>query len=147
MNVKDLIAALGVLADPNASPEDKAAALDKLSAYFNSLLDSQESAGGEQAAEPPAEEPARTSEAGEEDKPSSEMASALVAAQEQIKKLTDRVAGIEKASAVGSAQRSAKPTIIARVEAPAPVDPHSAVTIAMIDRAAKTTIGTLGKGK
>lgn len=120
MDPKELIAALGTLADPNASDEDKAAALDKLSAYFNSLLDSQETT--EQTSDTSEETTETTSETGggeDDDKPSKEMASALAT----IKALTDRVAKLEKASAVGNATRSTKPTIIPREVPTEPTDP------------------------
>lgn len=142
MDPKELIAALGVIADPNASDEEKAAALDKLSAYFNSLLDSSET---EQTPET-STETETTSETGEgegdgegddKDKPSKEMASALA----QIKTLTERLAKMEKASALGRAPRAAAPTILPRTEPPAPKDP----VVSMIETAERNTIRNLSK--
>src|SRR4051812_22078202 len=122
MDPKELIAALGVLADPNASDEDKAAALDKLSAYFNSLLDSagtETPATASEAGDESGKEKESASEIGEKDEErSKEMASALA----QIKALTDRIAKMEKASALGSAPRQKAPTVIPRVEPPAQKD-------------------------
>lgn len=131
MDPKELIEALGVLVDPNASDEDKAAALEKLSAHFNSLLDS--------ATEETTDEAESTSEAASEtsetdkpkDEPSKEMASALAT----IKTLNERLAKLEKASAIGAAPRAAKPTVLPR-KAEVPVtDP----TLQMINAAAANT--------
>jgi hypothetical protein len=147
MDPKELIAALGVFADPNASDEDKAAALDKLTSYFNSLLDDAEA---EPAAEPAAE--AASEAAAEDDKkkdepakeaasasaePSKEMASALA----QIKALTSRLAKVEKASAVGLAPRRAAPTVLPRVE---PVVQKDHI-VSMIEAAERNTLRNLSK--
>ena len=149
MDPKELIAALGVLADPNASDEDKAAALDKLSAYFNSLLDTQaeETAEPEQTAEAksdPEQKTEATSEAGaaeKKDEPSKEMSSQLASALEQIKALTSRVAKMEKASAIGSAPRAKTQTVIPRKEQPAPKD----YVVSMIEAAERNTLRNLSK--
>lgn len=143
MDPKELIAALAVLADPNASDEDKAAALDKLSAYFQSLLDAQGSDTTEGTSETGDDKPddkdadkEKTSEAGDDkDKPAKEMSSALTSALETVKALTDRVAKLEKASAAGSAPRAAKPTVIKRSEPVTPTDPVAR----MIDDAVATS--------
>jgi len=149
MNVKDLIAALGVLANPNASDEEKAAALDKLSAYFNSLLDgaSTETEGASETADDKSDKE-KTSETGDEksdDEEKKEMSSALAAANETIQTLTDRVAKLEKASAIGTRPRASRPTVIQREQTAAPMDPQSAVTISMIEKAAENTKRMLGK--
>lgn len=150
MNPQDLIAALGVIADPNASAEDKAEALNKLSTYFSSLLDSQE-APAEPAA-PPAEPAAPTEQASantpypteqaseaapSNEETSKEMASALAT----IKALADRVSKLEKASAVGGAPRAQKPTVIPRVEPPAQKD-H---VVSMIEAAGRNTLRNVSK--
>lgn len=134
MDPKELIAALAVLADPNASDEDKAAALDKLSAYFQSLLDAQgsETTEGTSETTDDKEKPETevTSETTEEDEPEKEMSSSLTSALETVKALAARVAKLEKASAVGAAPRAKSPTVIARTK-PVVVDPVSK----MIDEA------------
>jgi hypothetical protein len=141
MDPKDLIAALAVLADPNASDEDKAAALDKLSGYFNSLLDSQEATSTEGASETSAETES-TSEAGEdEEKSKTEAASALASALAQVKTLTERLSKLEKASAVGNAPRAKAPTVLPR-EAPAAHKDH---VVSMIEAAERNTIRNLSK--
>lgn len=143
MDPKELIAALAVLADANASDEDKAAALDKLSAYFQSLLDAQgsdttegTSETGDEKDKDEDEGKEKTSEAGDEkEEPAKEMSSALTSALATVKALTDRVAKLEKASAVGGAPRAAKPTVIPRKEPATPPDPVSQ----MIDDAVATS--------
>lgn len=143
MDPKELIAALAVLADPNASDEDKAAALDKLSAYFQSLLDAQGSETTEGTSETGDEKDKddegkeKTSETGDDDKEKSEKetSSVLISALATVKALTDRVAKLEKASAVGAAPRAAKPTVIPRKEPAPPPDPVSR----MIDDAVATS--------
>lgn len=140
MDPKELIAALGVYADPNASDEDKAAALEKLTAYFNSLLDQQAQAEADKVAASEAAEKeaaAKASEAGKEDEKSKEMASALA----QIRTLTDRVAKMEKASAVGSAPRVPAPTVLPRVE---PVVQKDHV-VSLIEAAERNTLRNLSK--
>lgn len=149
MDPKELIAALGVLADPNASDEDKAAALDKLSAHFNSLLDGAEGAaeteGASEATEEPkkgeAETKEKSSEVGEPKKDEPEKDSALASAMATIATLTSRMSKLEKASAVGAAPRASKPTIIARVE---PTPPKDHVT-SMIEAAERNTLRNLSK--
>lgn len=149
MDPKELIAALGVIADPNASDEDKAAALDKLTAFFNSMLDKQSeqtaTEGTSEATESETKTEA-TSEAGEgdgedksksKDEPSKEMASALAT----IKALNERMAKLEKASAIGNAPRAKAPTVIPRKEAPAPKD-H---IVSMIEAAERNTLRNLSK--
>lgn len=152
MDPNQLIAALGVLADPNASDEDKAAALDTLSAYFNSLLDSQ-AAPAAAAAAAPAAEPASASAAAASDPPEAasaagdgedkakEMASALSTAVEMVKTLTARVSKMEKASAVGLAPRRAAPTVLPRVE---PVVQKDHI-VSMIEAAERNTLRNLSK--
>lgn len=147
MDPKDLITALGVLADPNASDEDKAAALDKLSAYFNSLLDTQaeqtstdDTTAATSAAATETETTSATDADADKDK-SKEMASALASAVDQIKALTERMAKMEKASAIGTAPRAKAPTVIARKEAPAPKD-H---VVSMIEAAERNTLRNMGK--
>lgn len=144
--MKELIDALAVLAG-TPSDEEKAAALDKLSAYFNAQLDSsaEEKAEGEATSEAAAEESkdeektekASASEDEKKEDPSKEMASALA----QIATLTERVAKFEKASAVGSAPRAKAPTVIPRTE-PAAAPDH---VISMIEAAARNTLRNLSK--
>lgn len=151
MDLKELITALGVLADPNASSEDKAAALDKLTAYFDAQLSAQETQSAEAASScSEAEAASATTEsqsteaasaAGDEEDKSKEMASALSSALEQIKALTSRIAKMEKASTVGSAPRAKVPTVIPRKEAPVQKD-H---VISMIEAAERNTIRNLSK--
>lgn len=143
--MKDLIDALGVLANPNATDEEKAAALAKLSAHFNAQLDAQEAQVAEAASTTP-ESVATTVEAAseassDEDDKTKEMASSLASAHEQIKDLTDRLAKMEKASALGNAPRASKPTVIPRKEAPAPKD-H---VVSMIEAAERNTVRNLSK--
>lgn len=146
--MKDQIAALAVLADPNASPDDKAAALKTLSAYFDAQLDAEESAPApapESTSETKGDgesPPEKTSEGGDDtkDDPSPEMTSALAT----IAALTDRVSKLEKASAAGIRPRASKSLPIPRTQ-PAPIDPHAAVTISMIEKAGANTIRMLGK--
>lgn len=147
--MKEQIAALAVLADPNASPDDKAAALKTLSAYFDAQLDAEESAPPpapegtsetkDDGENPPTE---KTSEGGEDpkDEQSAEMTSALAT----IDALTARVAKLEKASAVGLRPRASKSLPIPRVLT-APINPHDAVAISMIEKAGANTIRMLGK--
>lgn len=140
MDPKELIAALGVYADPNASDEDKAAALEKLTAFFNSLLDQQAQAEADQVAASEAAEKeaaAKASAAGQEEEKSKEMASALA----RIQSLTDRVAKMEKASAVGGAPRAPAPTVLPRVE---PVVPKDHV-VSLIEAAERNTLRNLSK--
>ncbi|MDB4946225.1 MAG: hypothetical protein JWP97_5759 [Labilithrix sp.] len=150
--MKELIAALAVLADPNASPDDKAAALDKLSAYFNAQLDADEAdtaddaeAASEAASEAAdeGEKPAKTSEAGDDkdEETSKEMTSALAT----IATLASRLDKIEKASAVGNRQRATSRVTLPRVPAKPAMSAQQTVTIDMIDRAAKNTIRMTGK--
>jgi hypothetical protein len=136
MDPKELIAALGVFADPNASDEDKAAALDKLTSYFNSLLDDAEA---EPAAEPAAE--AASEAAAEDDKKKDEPATEMASALAQIKALTSRLAKVEKASAVGLAPRRAAPTVLPRVE---PVVQKDHI-VSMIEAAERNTLRNLSK--
>ena len=143
--MKDLIDALGVLVNPNASDEDKAAALDKLTAYFNSQLESQETQAATESA-PDESKPDVASEAGDadgkdKDDKSKEMSSALSGALEQIKALSERMTKMEKASAVGSAPRAAKPTVIPRKDPPAAKD----YVVSMIEAAERNTIRNLSK--
>lgn len=138
MDPKELIAALGVYADPNASDDDKAAALEKLTTFFNSLLDKQAEQAEAEAAPDTAAVTAAASEAGEsEDEPSKEMASALA----QIRTLTERVAKMEKASAVGNAPRAKAPTVLPRSE---PVPPKDHV-VSLIEAAERNTLRNLSK--
>lgn len=147
MNPKELIDALAVLAGCSPSDEEKAAALDKLSAYFNSLLDSsaEETAEGEATSEAAAEESkdeestekASAAEGEEKAETSKEMSSALA----QIASLTERVAKFEKASAVGAAPRATKPTVLQRTE-PASAPDH---VVSMIEAAARNTLRNLSK--
>ena len=151
MDPKELIAALATLVDASASDEAKAAALDKLSAYFNSLLDAQQAQEKETQASESSEsseeksntsegEPTTSSESGgseEEKEPSKELASALAT----IKSLTERVAKLEKASSIGLAKRASRPTVIPRVDPPAPKD----ATIMAIEAAARNTLRNLSK--
>jgi hypothetical protein len=143
MDPKELIAALGVYADPNASDEDKAAALEKLTAFFTSLLDqeAQEATAADPAADveaasetPSADPPEMASETSE---PSKEMASALA----QIQDLTARIAKMEKASSVGSAPRATKSTVLPRV---APVAPKDHI-VSIIEAAERNTLRNLSK--
>lgn len=147
MDPKELIAALGVYADPNASDEDKAAALEKLTAFFNSLLDQQAQDAGagadavdasvvDAASAVTAVPPEAASQAGDGE-PSKEMASALA----QIQTLTERVAKMEKASAVGNAPRAARPTVLPRVEPPVQKD-H---VVSIIEAAERNTLRNLSK--
>ena len=129
MDIKELISALGVIADPNASEDDKAAALDKLTAYFNAKLNESESEPAETETESASES---SDDGAEEDERSKEMASALA----QIQALKDRMAKLEKASAVGSAQRSATREVVARTEQASP-DPDP--VLEMINAAAANT--------
>lgn len=144
--MKDQIAALAVLADPNASPDDKAAALKTLSAYFDAQLDAEESAPAaapESTSETKCDgesPPEKTSEGCDDPETSPEMTSALAT----IAALTDRVSKLEKASAVGLRPRAAKSLPILRAM-PAPIDPHAAVAISMIEKAGANTIRMLGK--
>lgn len=146
MDPKELITALGVYADPNASDEDKAAALEKLTSFFSSLLDqeAQEApadapvAAVEAASEMPAADPPEAaSEAGAEDPAKKEMASALA----QIQALTARIAKMEKASAVGGAVRAPKSTVLPRVAAAASKDP----VVSIIEAAERNTLRNLSK--
>lgn len=144
--MQEYIAALAVLADPNASDDEKAAALDKLTAYFNAQLDAEESTETETASESGETETEKTSAAGDEkEEAAKEMTSALAAANESIKTLTERLTKVEKASAVGTRQRASKPTILQRTPAKPAPSAHETVAIEMIDRAAKNTIRMTGK--
>lgn len=141
--MKDLIAALAVLANSGSSEEEKAAALEKLTAYFNSQLEAEEKAAASKNSESGDDEKKdgeQDSESGDDEKkdePSKEMASALAT----IKTLTDRVAKLEKASAAGNAPRATKPTVIPRTEPAAPKDP----VVSMIETAERNTIRNLSK--
>lgn len=145
MDPKELIAALGTFADPNASDEDKAAALEKLTAHFNALLDAHEEAekvAAEEAAKADADAAQKASEAGDDedkskDDPSKEMASAIA----KIDELTKRLAKVEKASAIGNAPRAKSPTVLPRKEPPAPKD-H---VVSMIEAAERNTLRNLSK--
>lgn len=139
MDPKEQIAALGVLTDPNASDEDKAAALDALTAHLNSLLSSSEESSSENEEGAPAEgdKPEQDSDS-EDEEPSKEMASALA----KLAELTERITKIEKASAAGRAPRAAKPTVIPRVE---PVRPDPVTQ--MIDNAVAASRRNAGKAR
>lgn len=150
MDPKELIAALGTLADPNASDEDKAAALEKLAAHFNAMLDEQESQetpttetdGEDKPKDEPSKEMASEDvEDKPKEEPSKEMASTLASALEQIAALKDRISKMEKASALGRAARASKPTVLPRKEPPAPKD-H---VVSMIEAAERNTLRNLSK--
>jgi hypothetical protein len=133
-----VVAILAVLAGPNASDEDKAGALDKLSAYFNSLLDSPAEEATEATSEAVEETKEEKTSAAEEDKgPSKEMASALA----QIAALQERVAKFEKASAIGSVPRAKAPTVLPRTD-PAATQDH---VTSMIEAAGRNTLRNLSK--
>ena len=134
--MKEQIAALGVLVDPNASPDDKAAAAETLAAYLNAQLDAEQAkAEGASEAGTDVEKPEGDSgaEQGDEkkDEPSKEMTSAIAT----IRALTERVGKLEKASALGNAKRSGPTAPIPRVAPVAQEDP----TLLMIKEAAANT--------
>lgn len=141
--MKDLIAALAVLASATSSDDEKAAALEKLTAYFNSQLDAEE-AKPEAASELADGEKPEGDSGSTEDEEKKEMSSALAAANEQIKALGERMGKLEKASAIGLRPRATKVAVVQREAAPA-MDPHAAVTISQIEKAAANTIRMLGK--
>lgn len=141
MDIKELIAALAVLADPNASDEDKAAALDKLSAYFSAELEKQEGACEATETES-ASEACSDDEEGEEQ---TEQSAVLASALATIKELSDRMAKLEKASAVGSANRAKAPTVIERTQSGKGDKPVKDPVITMIETASANTLRNLSK--
>lgn len=155
MDIKKAIAALGVLVDPNASDEDKAAAADQLTAFFNEMLDAQVEEENAEAEREAAAEAARAEEEkaaadrAEEEKAAAEKAAdeaaeskkELDSAIAQIKALTERVAQMEKASSVGNAPRAKVPTVIPRTDPAMPKD----FVIQAIEVAERNTLKNMSK--